>query len=413
MALLLLAQSRVVINEVMANPRGPDSRARSPEDRNEFIELVNLSGDTIDLQGWRLTDGDDLDTLCAWTDTLIRARYPHVRIQTTLLLPHGFALALDPEYTDPAPESGFVQPYRLPDRVLLLRPGNTTLGNGLAVTDAVSLWSMESTEVSCFGTPGDAGDSVPRDPGDGVSLERVAPAAVDSDTTWHQCRDSSGCTPGRPNSICGLANLSCRRLLCFPLTLRSGISETLAVTVANTGRVPARNWWVVVSKQGQALAVLDGPELAAGAEIELLGAWREPAPGTQTLAAEIRWIEDRDSSDDRLHLTVNLSPDEQWFSLSSEVFGPGLRSAPESLVVSYSLLGAGGQLTVRAYDLNGRERAIVFQGAAVARVGQFAWDGTGRDGRLLPTGLYILGLEYRSGKEKVFEKKAVVLAKGR
>ncbi|MBS4015303.1 MAG: lamin tail domain-containing protein, partial [Candidatus Latescibacteria bacterium] len=54
---LLFSQqySRIVINEVMANPRGVTG-AGYPEDRNEFVELFNVSQETVDVCGWRITD---------------------------------------------------------------------------------------------------------------------------------------------------------------------------------------------------------------------------------------------------------------------------------------------------------------------------------------------------------------------
>ena len=95
--LMLGIQSRVVVNEVMADPKGTDEHVHSPRHRNEFVELLNASDDTIDLQGWRVTDFHVVDTLQAWTDTLIRVKYgARVRTNSTLLYPHAFAVILVP-----------------------------------------------------------------------------------------------------------------------------------------------------------------------------------------------------------------------------------------------------------------------------------------------------------------------------
>jgi hypothetical protein len=47
--LFLLIDSPIIITEVMSNVKGSESGAGSPGDRNEFVEIYNLSADTIDL----------------------------------------------------------------------------------------------------------------------------------------------------------------------------------------------------------------------------------------------------------------------------------------------------------------------------------------------------------------------------
>lgn len=411
-------QSRVVINEVMANPRGPDSHAHYPEDRNEFVELYNLSDDTIDLQGWHLTDFDDTDSLAAWTDTLIRSSCPHVRTGTTRLPPQSFAVILDPEYTDTVPEGGYVQPYRLPDRVLVLRVGTTTIGNGLAASDPLTLWSPDSTDASTFGTWfGGAGDA-----GDGFSWERVEPGASDDDTAWARSIDLDGCTPGRANSISTLKNLSCRGILCYPLSFTPGVAETIRVRVANAGRVTVSDWTAQVFRDmngnlrqdgGESLGLFAGEELARGEEDTLTCIWPSPEHGVYDLLARVVCAGDQDSSDDVQSARLELLPPARHFCLQSDQFGPGMPGYPESLGIAYSLPDAKGNLRVTVFDLNARERAKVYDGKPEAKDGMLYWVGADRSGRLLPVGIYVVVCEYKSGKDVIFEKKPVVFAKGR
>jgi len=417
-ALLLGIQSRVVVNEVMANPKGPDSHAHYPEDRNEFVELYNVSDDTVDLQGWHLTDFDDVDSLAAWTDTLVRNQYPHVRTGTTRLPPRSFALILDPEYTDTAPEGGHVQPYRLPDRVLVMRVGNSTIGNGLALNDPVMIWSPDSSDVSTFGTwPGG-----PSDAGDGVAWERVEPGAPDDDTSWVRSIDPDGCTPGRANIISSLKNLSCREILCYPVSFVPGVAETIRVRVANAGRVAVADWMVQVFRDlnenrredgGESLGRFVGEELERGEEDTLTCIWSNPEHGVYDLIARVVCAGDQDSSDNVQRVRLEMLPPARHFCLQTDQFGPGLSSYPESLGIAYSLPSAGGSLRVTVYDLNARERARIHDGKPESKDGMLYWGGVDRDDGLLPVGIYVVVCEYKSGKDVIFEKHPVVFAKGR
>jgi hypothetical protein len=412
---LATLQSRVVINEVMANPAGSNSQhALCPEDRNEFVELYNVSDDTIDLQGWCLSDFDDVDTLCAWADTAIRVKYPHVRINDTRILPHGFAVVLDPEYTDPEPESGFVQPYRFTDRLLVLRPGNSTIGNGLANTDPLMLWSSDSADVSTFGAYAGA-SGFPSDAGDGVSWERVSPDAPDSDSSWYRSRDLDGCTPGRANSAATYQNLACEEFLCYPLSYAPGQPETLTVTVRNAGRVRVNEWQVrfLVNDTVGRMSPVEGNSLDPGARQVLTAVWQPSARARYRLTVVVECAGDQDSTDDRRALVLDLAAGQQCFSLQTSRFGPNLKTSPETLHIAYSLPDVKGTLAVSVLDLNARERAVLFNGKPPAQNGALTWSGLDRNGRLLPTGLYVIVCEYKSGKTVIFEKKTVVLAKGR
>ncbi len=191
--------SRVIINEVMANPKGKETGAGSPGDRNEFIELYNISEDTIDLSGWWFTDFDATDSIVPWEDTSLLSHYPGIIIKSMLLYPHSFALILDPEYTSTDTTGGYYEPYDIPPNTLILTIDNTTLGNGLSNNDPLLLYSPDG-DSSSFGTPFDE-DGFPENAGDGISWERIEPSEGDVITNWDKCKDPSGCTPGRINSV--------------------------------------------------------------------------------------------------------------------------------------------------------------------------------------------------------------------
>ncbi|MBN1150941.1 lamin tail domain-containing protein [candidate division WOR-3 bacterium] len=187
----------IVINEVGANPKGSESGAGSPGDRNEFFELLNLSRFPVDLSGLFVTDGDQTDVIIAWTDDRLLAQ--NVLWRTTVLLPGQYAVVLDPEYVD---SGDFYQPYTFGDSSLIVTVGNTTLGNGLSTTDPLILLDSFQNTISSYGTPMDSMDSIPFDPGDGISVERLNPYLEDLEKNWFPSKDS--CTPGMDNSVlCG------------------------------------------------------------------------------------------------------------------------------------------------------------------------------------------------------------------
>ncbi|MCH7761156.1 lamin tail domain-containing protein, partial [candidate division TA06 bacterium] len=198
----------VVINEVMANVKGTDSGIGTPGDRNEFVELFNLSSDLVDVEGWLLDDGDSWDVLRAWSDTIDSViEDPDVEINTTRIPPGAYAVILDPEYPDSG-DGSYVQPYDFPPNTIILTVGNTSLGDGLSTTDPLFLYSRDTLLIDTYGTPFDTTDTIPFDPGNGISMERIDPALPDEESNWRPSVDSTGSTPGRQNSKETVVNLS-------------------------------------------------------------------------------------------------------------------------------------------------------------------------------------------------------------
>ena len=190
--------SQVVVNEVMANVKGIDGGPGTPGDRNEFVELFNFSAGTVDVDGWFLDDGDARDVLRAWTDTTIND--PDVIINTTLIPTGAYAVILDPEYPDSG-DGNYVQPYDFPPNTIILTVGNTTLGDGLSTLDPISLFDRDTLLIDTYGTPFDTTDTIPLNPGDGISMERIDPALPDLESNWLPSIDPTGSTPGRENSV--------------------------------------------------------------------------------------------------------------------------------------------------------------------------------------------------------------------
>ncbi|HIE05805.1 MAG TPA: lamin tail domain-containing protein, partial [bacterium (Candidatus Stahlbacteria)] len=240
--IVLLVLINPIVTEVMANVRGSES---GPGDRNEFIEIYNPSSETVDMVGWYLTDFDANDTICAWQDSTILNKYPDVIINSTLLLPSHYGLILDREYTRPDTDQ-YQEPYDIPDSTLILTTDDTSLGNGLSTADPVLITSPDLTCSTSFGTPFDTLDTIPFDPGDGISLEIVDITKEDREENWYPSLDSSGSTPGSDNSTFRNFDLLINDLVLHPLIGSEGTDVRIEVEVKNGGLQPVADWKVAV-----------------------------------------------------------------------------------------------------------------------------------------------------------------------
>ncbi len=156
----------IAVNEVMANPLN--------EGTGEFIELYNFGPDTVDLAGYIITDGDSNDEVAGWQGG------------TTILLPGDYGIILDPDYAGE---------YTIPgSAVLLTVASSATIGNGLAISDLVSL--LDPTGQSVVDTY-----SRPLDPGNGTSVEKVDATIGDVPSNWAASTCAAGSSPGTINCV--------------------------------------------------------------------------------------------------------------------------------------------------------------------------------------------------------------------
>ena len=412
--LALACASRVVITEVMANPTGKTG-AHYPEDRNEFVELCNTSDTVIDLLDWVLTDGDAVDYIRAWNDSSI-LRAESLRLYTTWLEPHCYAVVLDPEYTDTAALGGYEQPYRFGPGTLILTIGNTTIGDGLTTNDPVVLCSSAG-DTSTFGTPSDTADSIPCDAGDGISWERIDALGPDTVSNWMACRDSAGCTPGAANSSTGYLDLALTGLSLTDSTTRNPGEPLFAVVnVSNCGWTPADNWTlsVFLDRNGNALpdpgendTTLWGPSLSRGQETAMQAGLVCPSV-TSDLCARLL-SPDADTTNNFLRLTVTPGGAQRLFDLNLSSFSPDGDGFEDSLAVIYRLPEAKGTLKVMVFDLGGRQVATLFSGRPSEPRGTVCWNGFSSSGARAPTGIYAVCVEYRYSGTTRAEKLPVVL----
>jgi hypothetical protein len=414
--------SRVVINEMMADPKGRTG-TNYPEDRNEFVELYNISADPVDVRGWRITDFDaTTDSIIAWTDTSLLVRYPNVVIGTCSIPPYSYALILDPEYTSPNAVGGYIQPYIFPDSLVILTVGNTTIGNGLENNDPVLLYSLDTlyADSSSFGTPFNDLDSFPFDAGDGISWERVSPYAEDSRENWIRSLDTTGSTPGRENSVLSYYDLSVLNIYNTPAVIAQNESTVVSVVVANVGYQPAYCWNLVlfddlnknnIEDSGERLFYTFGLPLLVQAETTISFTWCLVPSGEHTIFAVVNFTDDRNLANNRLSKIINVQSTVHNLMVVKNVFSPDHDGIDDSLLVQYNFSEPNGKLNISVYNMNGQLIRKLIDQKIFSKSGIIAWDGKKDDGQSAPIGIYIIYLEYKTSKNTITEKTSAVLAR--
>jgi hypothetical protein len=202
----------LVLNEVLNNP--------TDEQSGEFVELSNLGSGAIDLAGLWITDGDQTDELIAFDGG------------PTVLAGGELALIID---------SGFDGDFTLPAGVVIVTTADSHLGNGLSVTDPVTL--LEDDGASVVDTWG-----VPFNPGNGNSAEKVSGFGGDTTDNWTTSTCASGSSPGVPNCVsyspipAGSSTLTITEVMSNPLSEATGEY----VEVFNHGIDPIDLWGLIL-----------------------------------------------------------------------------------------------------------------------------------------------------------------------
>ncbi len=416
--LTAIAGSRVVINEVMANPAG-GTGALQPEDRNEFVELYNPGPVSVDLWNWTIDDGDSRDVLVPWQDPSVLDSNPSVIINTTWLRPGGFAVVLDSEYAAPNPEGGYVRPYAFGDSTLLLTTGNTTIGNGLAVTDPLVLTSPYG-DTSTFGMPFSPNESLPCNPGDGLSWERIRAQDPDTIDNWLVCLDSNGSTPGAGNSILSFVDLAVDTLvLTDPAAIEPDAALPVLFRVANAGFAVADGWTLslFVDRNGNEQADpseqserFSGWPLEPGRDTALTATLTCPQTRTDIWTV-LSCPADRDSSNDRRRITVDPGGGQHLLTLVTSSFSPDGDGFEDELEVVCNLPERGTRLKVVVFDLGGRAVRTLFDDRPDSDQTSVRWDGRNDEGKRVPVGVYAVWLEHKATGSTLTEKLPVVLCR--
>jgi hypothetical protein len=150
----------LMVTEVMANA--------SVESVGEFVEIYNAGTGAVDLAGFYITDGDDVDVLIAFGSS------------ATTLNAGEYAVIVDPDYDGT---------YTIDSAVTQLTTDDLTVGNGLTTSDKITLYEADGSTIA-------ATFSFPRDPGDGVSMEMYELANGDVVGNWRPSACSAESSAG-------------------------------------------------------------------------------------------------------------------------------------------------------------------------------------------------------------------------
>ena len=200
--------SQVVLSEIMFDPIGS-------EHTDEFVEIYNFSEyDVINLDGWKLGDGNGEDFIIGAGEGLI-------------LEPHQYGIILDADYF----EQSTWYDVLIPEEALVLTVDGTTLGSG-------GLLNSQSEQIMVFNRSEDLVAQYAYTIGNqsGYSEEKIDLGRMDDSENWADSQCLNG-TPGYRNSVAGLTkNLSISRLWMEPEHPREGTDVSIQATVCNSGK---------------------------------------------------------------------------------------------------------------------------------------------------------------------------------
>ncbi|MCX8014556.1 MAG: lamin tail domain-containing protein [candidate division WOR-3 bacterium] len=417
--------SPLIINEVMANPKGI-SGANNPEDRNEFVELYNISVEPVNIKNFRITDFDATDIIIPWTDSTIFVKYPNVVIGESIIPPSAYAIILDQEYTSQNASGGEIQPYSFPDSLIILTVGNTTIGDELATNDPVLIYSLQG-DSSSFGTPFQDDGFPSIDYGstyDGRSWERISVWAEDTIGNWFRSIDSSGATPGYENSVTSYYDLAINSITISPQSVTPNSQATVAMTLANIGYQPAYYWNLVVFDDqnnngtediNERLFFQSGFPFLANQESIICFIWDSIPVGQHTIWAVVNFPDDRNLNNNKLSKIINVQAvdttgNNNLFVIKN-IFSPDNDGIDDSLFIQYNFLKPKGTLNIVIYDINGRKVRNLFNEKIYDKTGIISWDGKKDNGQLAPIGVYIVCLIYKTTENTAVRKTSAILAR--
>ncbi len=255
----------VVISEIMY----------SPVNEPEWVELANITGDTVDMRGWKVSN-----------------RFANNRYGITtesIFFPPGGLIVITKDTALLAQRYGCLW-----SRVLQVPSLPTFLfnnsGDAVVVLDNAGL-QMDSVKfVSTWGGEG------------GASLERIDLLDASNDSVnWASSMDSMRATPGKENSI---ATLDHDLKVMKPLEqiVLPGVPVPLGVTVKNIGRRPASGFEVAFFDDSNRDSSATVDELIArvhvlqalsrGETLHVTTPWSAPLPGIHRVMATTEYAPD-------------------------------------------------------------------------------------------------------------------------
>jgi len=285
----------------MFNPAGD-------ENTDEFIELFNDGSTSVDLYGWRVSDGIGTDSIVALEQGL-------------LVHPGQYVLILDPDYFE---NGSIAYDGRVPPEALVVTINNATFGDrGLNNTtgEAVSLISRQGVTVSsCTYTT---------DNGQGISEEKILPASGDEAANWTNSLMDGG-TPGARNSVTPSSrNLAIVDMSYSPPDPTMGVSVTISMQVANVGLESWRDsLWLYEQRSsghsGDSMILLQSwntGETNPGDSVVFQHNWTLPDEMAHTMRAMLSHSDDRPADDDWM-ISISSTGIANWLVINEIMYQP-------------------------------------------------------------------------------------------
>ncbi len=291
--LLLSADVRaqIVLSEVMFDVPGSD-------DHDEFVEFVNRSTfESVDLTGWRISDGGATDDLLAHTAGMV-------------LGPGQFCVILDASYFANSTQYATL----IPASSLIITLDDAAFGrSGLANSVSKTITLLDSTGRTVAGYTYSTGNIA------GFSDEKIDLDGTDDSGNWADSRQLFG-TPGAPNSVSPHGyDLAVSGGLGFsPEMVEAGTGVEVVATVKNIGRSTASLFSVSFFEDfnadgvPQAEELLSSPvannnEVAPGDSIDAGVALAGFAAGSHIILVEVTFAADQDLSNNRGSAILNVA----------------------------------------------------------------------------------------------------------
>ena len=272
------AAGSVRINEIMYAP---------PSGIPEWVELVNVSSDTIDMNGWRVGNRSSSSRYA------IAASRLHLPPFSYLVVAKDSALMR--------------QAYRTIPGILVQIPALPTF-----------LWNNNGDAVIVSDNKGSLIDSLFYFPTwgglNGTSLERVDVLAPSQDpSNWMSAQDSLGATPGRRNSVV-ILDFDLRASRAPPVLVTPQTAAIIAVTVQNVGKRTSGPFALLfyddrdrdsIGVQDELIVQLPVSDIIAPRDsIVLTYQWMNPSPGMHQVIAAVEYTPDERPSNNTLFVQV-------------------------------------------------------------------------------------------------------------
>jgi hypothetical protein len=433
----------ILINEVMYNPA---------DNEPEWVELVNVSGQEINIKDWSISD------------VLTTPTKNFITNDDIILQPEEYlVIAKDTSFNSAHPE--------VTAKILFINFG--TLGN---TSDGIIIYDFRNGIIDSLFYRSSWGG------GKGLSLERISlEEATNDSTNWTTSLSPKGSTPGAPNSIINVPDYSRNDLVINEIMFDPADDNCEFVEFLNlSGDSVNVGGWKIEDENGNDFKLSQYPIivpnnsyfiLAADSLIESKYNLVENVlrtivgvsslglvnTGELILLKDVKgnvidsvWYSDKWHNDnfvstknislERINPNLGANDPNNWsssvervgatpgkqnsiytvnlnvvsnISVSPNPFSPDNDGFEDFTIINYNLTQATSQVRIKIFDSKGRLVRTLENNQASGQSGSIIFDGIGDDGQTLRIGIYIIFLEAINEGSGVVEtmKTVVVVAR--